>query len=307
MTVRSAGLALAVLAVSAVSAAGADVKLRWKFRKDKPYHYVLTQGMEMSMKLPNNNINTKMSQVSEMTWKVNAVKPDGSAELTQILDRMQIKVEGPTGKFEVDSNQKADAAQAGPLGAMLNKMMEGLVGTPIDLVMSARGEVISVKVPDKVMEAMKTAGPQGQAFAGAFSEKGMKQLIEQSSMLLPEKAVSPGTTWVQKRTLETAGLGNMEVDTTYTDKGEAPGTPDLRTIDGTVTMQFHQPENAQVSVRVTSQDNAAKFFFNTSSGHLSRSEMKQKMQMEISTQGQSFIQDLTQTVSMTLSGESAAK
>jgi hypothetical protein len=51
MTVRNTGLALAVLAVSAVSAAAADVKLRWKFRKDKPYHYVLTQGMEMSMKL----------------------------------------------------------------------------------------------------------------------------------------------------------------------------------------------------------------------------------------------------------------
>jgi len=306
MTVRNAGLTLTVLAVSAVSAAGADVKLRWKFRKDKPYHYVLTQGMEMSMKLPNNNINTKMSQISEITWNVKAVKPDGSAEMTQIVDRMQLKVDGPAGKFEFDSNQKADATQAGPLAAV-NKMMEGIVGTPIDMVMSARGEVISVKVPDKVMEAMKTAGPGGQAFAGAFSEKGMKQLFEQSSMLLPEKAVSPGTTWVQKRSVETAGLGNMDIDTTYTDKGEAPGKPDLRKIDGAVTMQFRQPENAQVSVRVTSQDNAAKFFFNTTSGHLSRSEVQQKMQMEISTQGQSFTQDLTQTVSMTLSGESAAK
>jgi len=306
MTVRNAGLALAVLAVSTISAAGADVKLRWNFRKDKPYQYVLTQEMEMSMKLPTGNANTKMHQVSEMTWKVKAVKPDGSAEMTQILDRMQIKVEGPAGKFELDSNQKADDAQAAPVAA-IKKMMEGMVGTAIDIVMSARGEVISVKVPDKIMEAMKTAGPGGQAFAGAFSEKGVKQLIEQSSMLLPEKAISPGTTWVQKRSVETAGLGNMDIDTTYTDKGEVPGTPDLRKIDGAVTMQFRQPENAQVSVRVTSQDNAAKFLFNTTSGHLSRSEMKQNMQMEISVQGQSFTQHLTQTVSMILSGESAAK
>jgi hypothetical protein len=306
MTIRTAGLALAVLAVTAVAAAGADAKLRWKFRKDKPYNYVLTQDVDMNMKLPNNNVRTKLSQVSEVTWKVEAVKPDGSAEIAQILNRMRMKMEGPTGNFELDSNQKGDAAGAGPAEA-LNKMMQGIVGVPIRFVMSARGEVISVKVPEKVMEALKTAGPGGQAFAGGFSEKGMKQLLEQSSVLLPEQAVSPGTTWVQKRSVETAGMGSMDIDTTYTDKGETPGKPDLRSIDGAITMQFHQPENSPVSMRIASQDNAAKFLFNTTAGHLSRTEMKQNMQMEISAGGQSFTQDLMQTVSMTLSDESRAK
>jgi hypothetical protein len=303
MTVRNAGLALAVLAVSAVSAAGADTTLRWKFNKDKPYHYVLTQGMEMNTKLQDKIVNTqKMSQLSEVTWKVNAVKADGSAEMTQILDRMQIKVEAPTGTFEVDSNKKAQGNEEGPLAA-IRTMIDGIVGAPIDIVMSARGEVISIKVPDKVMDTLKSAGPLGQA----FTEKGMKQLFEQSSMLLPEKPVSPGTTWVQKRSLETAGMGNMEIDTTYTDKGEVPGKPDLRSIDGEVKMQFNQPENSAVSVKVTSQDNVAKFLFNTTVGHLTRSEIKQVMTMEISTQGQTFNQDLTQTVSMTLAGESTGK
>ena len=67
----------------------------------------------MSMKLPNNNVNTKMSQLSETTWKVNAVKSDGSAEMTQILDRMQIKVESPAGSFEVDSKKKAEGNEDG--------------------------------------------------------------------------------------------------------------------------------------------------------------------------------------------------
>jgi hypothetical protein len=303
MTVRNAGLALAVLAVTAVSAAGADTTLRWKFNKDKPYHYVLTQGMEMNTKQQDKIVNTqKMSQLSEVTWKVNSVKSDGSAEMTQILDRMQIKVETPNGNFEVDSNKKAQGNEEGPIAA-IRTMIDGIVGAPIDIVMSARGEVVSIKVPDKVMDALKSAGPLGQA----FTEKGMKQLFEQSSMLLPEKPVSPGTTWVQKRSLETAGMGNMDIDTTYTDKGEVPGKPDLRSIDGEVKMRFNQPENSPVSVKVTSQDNAAKFLFNTTVGHLTRSEIKQVMTMEISTQGQTFNQDLTQTVSMTLAGESTGK
>jgi len=307
MIIRKAGLAIALLVVSAASATGADVTLRWKFRPERPYHYMLTQGMDMSMKVPNtdNDIKTKMSQLSEMTWKVKAVKPDGSADMTQVIDRMQIKVEGPAGKFEIDSNNKDAPPPAGPL-AGLGKMVEGLVGTPVDVTLSARGEVLKVDVPEKMMQAMKTAGPGGQAFAGAFTEKGIKQLFEQSSVMLPEKAVAPGTTWMQKRSVETAGLGNMDIDTTYTDKGDVPGKPGLRQIDGDVKMQIKPSENSPVSVRVVSQDNAAKFLFDTTAGHLSSSEVKQNMKMEISAQGQTLTQDLMQTVSMTLKGEPGA-
>jgi hypothetical protein len=306
MTVRNNCLAVAVLVLFAASAAGADATLRWKFNPDQPYHYVLTQGMEMAMKLPTGDVKTTMSQVSEMTWKVNAVKSDGTADMTQVMDRMQIKVEGPAGKFELDSSKKNEAAPTGPL-APLGKMMEGLVGVPVDVTISARGEVLKVNVPAKLLEAMKTAGPGGQAFAGAFTEKGIKQLFEQSSLLLPEKAIAPGTTWVQKRSVETAGLGNMDIDTTYTDKGDVPGKPGLRMIDGDVKMEMKAGANSPVSMRVVSQNNAAKFLFNTTAGHLSSSEIKQNMQMEISAQGQTLKQDLIQTVSMKLAGESTTK
>ena len=246
MIFRNAGLVLAVLAVSAVSAAGADATLRWKFSKDKTYRYVLTQGMEMSMKLPDKDVTTKMSQVSEMTWKVKAVKSDGSAEISQTFDRIHIKVEGPAGAFEVDSKKKGAAVPDGPLAA-LSTMVEQLVGLQFDLVMSARGEMSLINVPDKFMEAMKTAGPGGQAFAGTFSEKGLKQLFEQSSMLLPEKAVSPGTTWVQKRSVEAAGLGgSMDGRHDLHRQGRRPGQDGACKIDGVVTMQFRAPENAPV-------------------------------------------------------------
>src|SRR5262245_38581884 len=103
MTVRKIGLAWALFVVTTASAAGADATLRWKFQSDTPYRYVLTQGMEMSMKVANNEVKTKMTQVSEMTWKVKSVKPDGAADLSQTIDRMQITLESPAGNFEIDS------------------------------------------------------------------------------------------------------------------------------------------------------------------------------------------------------------
>ena len=65
---------------------------------------------------------------------------------------------------------------------------------------------------------------------------------------------------------------------------------------------------AGVTWLVPSQTQASGgYLVNTSEGHLSSVEVKQKMQMEISAGGQSFTQDLTQDVSMKLAGESAAK
>jgi hypothetical protein len=305
MTFRSAGLALAALGVFAAGAGAEDVELRWKFQKDKTYRYTLEQGMEMTMNLQNNKVSTKMNQVADMTWSVSKVNDDGSAETVQTIDRMRIKVEGPGGNFEFDSKNKPEDAQAGPFGS-LGKMMEGLVGTPMEVTMTSRGEIRSVKVPEKMTEALKTAGPGGQAVAGAFSEKGLKQMFEQSSMVLPEKPVSPGTTWQQKRSVETAGIGNLDIDVTYTDKGPAEGKPNLREIDGAVSMQFRAPENAAVTISVKDQDASAKFFFDAAGGFLSRSELKQKMQMEIAAGGQSMTQDINQTVAMRLKDDGAS-
>ncbi len=303
MTVRTTGLAFAVLMLAAVSALGDDVTLRWKFRKDNPYHYVLTQKTEMSSKVLDKEITQKIAQILDFTWKVREVKPDGAAEMTQTIDRMRMKMEGPGGSIEIDSNQKEGGDQAG-LAGMFRKSMEGLIGTPMELVMSPRGQVQSVKVPEKLLQTIRSAG---QGVGGQFSEKGLKQLFEQSLIIFPEKPVSPGATWMDKRSMESPGMGNVEVETTYTDKGDAPGKQDLHQIDGAYKIQFRQPENAQVAMKVTSQDNAAKFYFNTAAGLLSHSALTQKMQMEVSTGGQSFTQNVTQTVTMELAGEASTK
>jgi Family of unknown function (DUF6263) len=308
MTVRATGLAFAALALAAVSAAGADVTLRWKFHKGKPYHYVLTRGTEVNMMLLDNSIKTKTSEFSDITWVVSAVNPDGSADMTQTIDRVQIKVEGPTGAIDVDSKQKADLGAAGT-AALMRKLVDAMVGSPTAVVMSARGEVTSYKLTDKLSKALKMAEPQAAPALGSlFGEKGMKQLMEQVLMLLPEKPVSPGATWQQNRAFDTGGsLGVLRTDTTYTDEGDAAGKPGLRLIEGAVKSELQQPEHGQVSVRVVSQHTTVKFFFDTTAGHLSRSEMKQNLKIEVSAGTQTMNTDLAQTVTLVLVGEPPAK
>jgi hypothetical protein len=98
MTVREAALALAVITVSAVSASGDDVRLRWKFEQEKVYHYIVVQKMDTGIELANGNISTHMYQRSEITWTVKSVKPDGSAEIWQVFDRIEMMFDGTTGE-----------------------------------------------------------------------------------------------------------------------------------------------------------------------------------------------------------------
>jgi hypothetical protein len=302
MSVRTTGLVFALLALFAVSAAGADVTLRWEFRKGKSYRYVLMQQIEASMKLQDKILKTKMTDISDVTWVVTDVTPDGSAEMTWTFDRMRSKLESPSGNSEFDSSKKSSEPQVGPR-ATARTIAESIVGAPFAVVMTDRGDVTKVVVPEKVSAAIKAAGPAGQT----FSERGIKQLIGASAMLLPEKAVSAGTTWTQKRTIELAGVCTLETDTTYTDKGEAPGMPHLRQIKGDVKLQIRQPEHAQFTVRVTSQDNASTLLFDTAAGQLSRSNGNQSMHLELLFQDRSIEQDMTTTSSMTLVDRPAAK
>jgi hypothetical protein len=89
MTVWNAGLAVGVFGFSAVAAGGEDVTLWWKFEKTKISHYVIVHEMQSCANLANENLGTEKYQHSETTWTVKSVRPDGSAEVSQVYDRIQ--------------------------------------------------------------------------------------------------------------------------------------------------------------------------------------------------------------------------
>jgi hypothetical protein len=60
--------------------------------------------------LANGNFGTEKYQRSEMSWTVKSVRPDGSAEVFQVYDRIQVEFGSHTGQeVDVDSHRKADA------------------------------------------------------------------------------------------------------------------------------------------------------------------------------------------------------
>ena len=71
-------------------------------------------------------------------------------------------------------------------------MLKALVGAEFSFKMNGRGQLTDIKVPQKLLESLRQAGPAAAA-GGMFSEEGMKNLISQSSLSLPEGTVEKGT------------------------------------------------------------------------------------------------------------------
>ena len=109
--------------------------------------------------------------------------------MTQTIDRVRTKIEGPGQVFEFDSS--AEKAAEGPIATLLTPLAQGPGGAEFSFKMDGRGQLSDIKVPQKLLDSLSQAGPAAAA-GGMFSEEGMKNLISQSSLSLPEGARREG-------------------------------------------------------------------------------------------------------------------
>ena len=174
------------------------------------------------MKAMGQEFKTILNQTVDLHWSVKSVASDGVADMSQTIDRVRTKVEGPGNSFEFDS--QSGKAPEGPIASLLTPMLKALVGAEFTFKMNGRGELSDIKVPQKLLDSLRQAGPAATA-GGMFSEEGMKNLISQSSLTLPEGPFEKGKSWTQQAKVPVPMIGTMVMDKTYTFEGPAPKEP----------------------------------------------------------------------------------
>jgi hypothetical protein len=293
------------------SAAVAAEAPRWKFKQGETLNYVLERNADGQMKLAGNPIGLKMGMVFDTTWKCTAVADDGSAQLEQTVDRIQISMASPlSGEVKFDSS--AGATPGGPLGAMLGPMINGLLNQPIKLKVSPLGAVSNIELPAKLQEEFakqKEVGQNRRAGLGiggnAFSEDAIKKLVEQAVMPLPEKA-EEGVTWTQAFENKLPMLGTELAETTFSLGGEeSVDGKKLTKIEAKTELLFEPEESPRMEMEILEQESSATAYFDNEAGHLVKSEGTQKAVKEISGQ-QEISQDITETFKMYLGKSPAA-
>ena len=297
---RAASLALIATAIFSLlggTAAQGQTNLSYKFKKGDKLNYTVATEIKGTASVGGMDIKTTQDQTMELIWTVKDVE-GGKADMVQKINQFRQKMDMPGGQgFEFDS--KTGKKPDGQIGKLVGPLFDAMVGAEISMKMDTQGETTDMKLSEKLMEAIK-GNPALAAMGSAFSEEGMKNMMQQSSLVLPKEAIAKGKSWNKKVEVKMP-FGVMKLDTTFTYAGpETRNNAMLEKIDTKSALTIEPVPGAGLAIKIKSSDVKGAIYFDNKAGRIVEFSQTQKMVMEISAGGQTFESSQDQTVSMKL-------
>ena len=147
---------------------------------------------------------------------------------------------------------------------------------------------------------MRPAGAQGQ-----FSEEGLKNMLTQMVIPLPEAGVDVGETWQRKLAVPSGPDGKTrQIEQNFTYKGPDAASPGLETIDFTTKSEPLKPD-PNVPVTLKKETATGRFGFDNTAGRIAKSNVVEDVEVSISFQGKEIPQKVETIRVFTLSKDKA--
>lgn len=330
----TAMLLTAAATLLAADEARAEKTIRWKFKDGQVLNYVLVRNTDGALQVQGNALQLGMGMTFDTTWKVHKVAADGTADVGMTVDRIQIAaklpVPGASGEIKVDT--KRPESVQNPFLQGMSGLVDALLGQEFALKVTPLGEVTQIEFPEKLQQ-MFAGGQRNQGGAepkadeakkdekkaeaprrgggrrggggipgmNAFTEDGVKQIIKQMIVPVPEAALSDEVTWTQTFETVEAGAGVQTSETKYSYGGSATeeGRP-VEKLTTTTELFFEPAEDAQADVELGEQEGSGTVYFDAEAGHVLKVEGTQKYIKEMSTPRGDVVQDITEKYTMTL-------
>lgn len=271
-------------------------ELRYKFAPGGKNSYVMEQSQNMKMAVNGQEFEIKMNSIFEMTQVVDSVDTAaGTAKIKQKVDRVKMAMEGgPIGTMEFDS--KSDKEPDGPLAAMAG-IFKAMTDGEIKMTLNNRGEVLEFKMPEKLMDELKNIGGAAAGGFGGnmFSEDSLKNMFNQSTLILPKEIPVPGeTTWNRNMDMKLGPMGTMKNNTKFTYLGKSG---DFDKIDMKMDMKLEADPNAPMQINMKTKEASGFTLFDNAKGRVQEFSTKNISEMEM---GQFGTANITQTMKLKL-------
>lgn len=294
-------VALIVLASSVLTAgdgARAGTTLKWKFKEGERLNFEIEQKTVTKTHTDAQDTRFSMTQILDMSFTVKERLGDGKAQVAQTFNRLRVKIDGPVGHVEYDSNAKVPeeskkeqevpnpsvdyARQAGPV-------MKILLGAEFIITMNEQGEVLDAKVPESITKLLS----EGQDKSALNAEEFVKKNLLQTAIKLPKEAVSEGSTWKDTVEAPLEPIGKSMKTRTYTYKGEAlkNGTK-YELINMDVKSKFEPNKDTPLKFEFKSSSEKGEFLFDNEHGRLHDSSVLTEDKVEVQNAGQTITQDV---------------
>jgi hypothetical protein len=272
--------------------------LRWKFEAGAQHFYKFTEKMQLSMDVPGlGKTEMTFDQTVDVTWQIKDVNADGVAQISQSIDRVQMKIDAPgqTAQYDTASDEPPQG-----MATMLAPSLKALTAGPTEMTMTPRGTVTDIKIDPEVVKAMRSV--PGAAANNDTSEEGLKNIAMQVSIELPE-TLNVGDQWRSDLEMSSAMAGGkVGAERTYTYAGakEVDGKT-LEVITPSIVLKFGDGQDDAQPLKVDNQKTTGEILFNRAAGLLQSSELEQDMDIVVTGPGgESMAQKMVQTIKLML-------
>ncbi len=270
-------LAASGVVVSPALTRAAD--LAWRFEKGEVLHYELSQKNAMKVVTQGQDLESTSTLTINLKWTVDEVQDDGSAKITQTIDRVRVDLEvgSQTVAYDSKTDDPKKAGEPNDNAETLRRFYTVATAEPYTLTVSRLGEVLDAKIPPKLVDLIKEYQFQPLADTGSvLSTEGLKKMFIQFFPRLPEKSVEPGSTWTGSLEVP-AGPLTLTLQTKYT--LEAADAQSAK-ISGAITTTIKPRPGVPTTLDVKSQKSSAEYHFDTVSGCLDQTAVSQTLNVE---------------------------
>lgn len=214
--------------------------LRWKFEAGNQYEITIDQttALETETELVKQKIDTSSSV--RFGWLVKEVDLKGLAQIEMVIQSVQIKVLMPVAgglrTLHIDTAAVNDG-KADPQQTEMLQNLQAVIGKPIQLQVTDRGEIKTVEVDEATKTAIRQA-PQSMQIRQMLTEDGLRELFASGAPVLPEIELKTGESWtVTKDFANSAGKFRRDQILTWVG-GETHENVAQEKIDVAATLTF---------------------------------------------------------------------
>ena len=150
--------------------------------------------------------------------------------------------------------------------------------------MTPKGELTDITLSEKLLATLRgdnePAGAQGQ-----FSEAGLKNMVAQLVIPLPNEAVDVGQTWSRKMAIPAGPDGQTrQIEQTFTYKGPEATSGCAEAIGFSTKFEAPKPDpNEPVTLKKESA--SGQYDFDNSAGRIVKSNVAEDVEVSISIEG----------------------
>jgi Family of unknown function (DUF6263) len=280
-----AGVLLLAAANACAAPLPGESALRYQIKEGDKLRYVIEEKAIAEMANASGSIKIEGTVVFDLTWQATKVGKDGKVLIEQTFDRVRVIANVPGGKLDYDS--KAAGKPEDAANKQLAEAMNFFVGDKMFLALDSRGRIENLKYSKKLAAAVAKLSPGAASHARSLSEDSLRRMVGVCVPVLPEKAPAKGTTWASTLKAKFAGAVNFTLDNKYAYEGEVKR--DGRTVAKIVnrpTLTLSATAGTGIDVKALSQDVSSTAYFDRASGRLVESMYSQKVELEISANGE---------------------